>query len=337
MKRLICEMCGGTDLIKQDGVFVCQSCGCKYSVEEARKLMIEGPVDVSGSTVKIEGSVDVSGSAVKIDTQQKIKNLYEIARRARDDNNSIAAADYYDMVLQEDPFSWEASFYATYYMAMNTKVGQIAESAATVRNSYSSVLNLIKKHVSEEKQEDCVKEMIARVKIIADMFLYNVQQNKDNKNAIDWARYTFEMQYTLGDCIMKVWLDQEKIGNVAAIAWETAVENNMDYYKKNFDTAAMEEEEINGLYSVTDLYAKRISAIDHDYYQNYINRKKSEQLERQRKIIEDEIDWRTNEKCRLENELKNAGIFCNKALIKDRIAFLKAKIDALCKQVSELK
>lgn len=65
--------------------------------------------------------------------------------------------------------------------------------------------------------------------------------------------------------------------------------------------------------------------------------KKFEQLERQRKIIEDEIDWRTNEKCRLENELKNAGIFCNKALIKDRIAFLKAKIDALCKQVSELK
>ena len=93
MKRLTCEMCGGTDLIKQDGVFVCQSCGCKYSVEEARKLMIEGPVDVSGSTVKIEGAVDVSGSAVKIDTQQKIKNLYEIARRARDDNNSIAAAD----------------------------------------------------------------------------------------------------------------------------------------------------------------------------------------------------------------------------------------------------
>lgn len=126
MKRLTCEMCGGTDLIKQDGVFVCQSCGCKYSEEEARKLMIEGPVDVSGSTVKIEGAVDVSGSAVKIDTQQKIKNLYEIARRARDDNNSIAAADYYDMVLQEDPFSWEASFYATYYMAMNTKVGQIA-------------------------------------------------------------------------------------------------------------------------------------------------------------------------------------------------------------------
>lgn len=37
MKQLICEMCGGSDLIKQEGVFVCQSCGTKYSVEEAKK------------------------------------------------------------------------------------------------------------------------------------------------------------------------------------------------------------------------------------------------------------------------------------------------------------
>ena len=29
MKQLTCEMCGSTDLMKQDGVFVCQSCGCK--------------------------------------------------------------------------------------------------------------------------------------------------------------------------------------------------------------------------------------------------------------------------------------------------------------------
>lgn len=55
MKRLTCEMCGSTDLIKEDGVFVCQSCQCRYSVEEARKLMIEGTVEVTG-TVKIDDS-----------------------------------------------------------------------------------------------------------------------------------------------------------------------------------------------------------------------------------------------------------------------------------------
>lgn len=39
MKQLTCEMCGGTDLIKQDGVFVCQNCGCKYSAEDAKTLI----------------------------------------------------------------------------------------------------------------------------------------------------------------------------------------------------------------------------------------------------------------------------------------------------------
>jgi len=34
-------------------MFVCQHCGTKYSVEEAKKLMIEGTVDVQG-TVKVD-------------------------------------------------------------------------------------------------------------------------------------------------------------------------------------------------------------------------------------------------------------------------------------------
>lgn len=67
MKQLTCEMCGSTDLVKQDGVFVCQSCGTKYSIEEAKKMMVEGTVDVSGSTVKV-------------DTSDELKNLYQIAQ-----------------------------------------------------------------------------------------------------------------------------------------------------------------------------------------------------------------------------------------------------------------
>lgn len=41
MKKLTCEMCGSTELVKQDGVFVCQTCGTKYSVEDAKKMMKE--------------------------------------------------------------------------------------------------------------------------------------------------------------------------------------------------------------------------------------------------------------------------------------------------------
>lgn len=41
MKRVVCEVCGGADMLKESGVFVCQSCGCKYSLEEVRKLLVE--------------------------------------------------------------------------------------------------------------------------------------------------------------------------------------------------------------------------------------------------------------------------------------------------------
>lgn len=39
MKALTCEICGSTDIIKQNGVYACQRCGTKYSAEEIKKMM----------------------------------------------------------------------------------------------------------------------------------------------------------------------------------------------------------------------------------------------------------------------------------------------------------
>ena len=39
MKRLTCELCGNTNFLKENGLFVCQDCGCQYSLEEAKKIM----------------------------------------------------------------------------------------------------------------------------------------------------------------------------------------------------------------------------------------------------------------------------------------------------------
>lgn len=41
MKRLVCEMCGGTDLVKDGEVYVCQRCGCMYLIEGARAVAVE--------------------------------------------------------------------------------------------------------------------------------------------------------------------------------------------------------------------------------------------------------------------------------------------------------
>lgn len=34
----VCELCGGTTFVKRDGMFVCEGCGTKYTLDEAQKL-----------------------------------------------------------------------------------------------------------------------------------------------------------------------------------------------------------------------------------------------------------------------------------------------------------
>ena len=115
MKQMTCEMCGSTDLMKQDGVFVCQSCGCQYSVEEAKKLMIEGTVEVQGN--------------VKIDVSDKIKNLYILARRARDGKNNNEIIKFYEQIMLEAPNDWEANFF--YEIA---KIRELNNELCNIRN-----------------------------------------------------------------------------------------------------------------------------------------------------------------------------------------------------------
>lgn len=101
MKQLVCEMCGSTDLIKQDGVFVCQACGCKYSVEEARKMMIEGTVDVSGSTVKIDETEAIN---------EQVSTWEKMAGDAFNNSNYSEAYTYYCKILEKRVGYWFATY-----------------------------------------------------------------------------------------------------------------------------------------------------------------------------------------------------------------------------------
>ena len=102
MKQLVCEMCGSTDLIKQDGVFVCQNCGTKYSAVEAEEIMEEDTAEVK-STAKSKYS-------------DYVENLYEMARSAKDEDNPEMAVEFYRRLTIEDPYNWEPVFYYNYFM-----------------------------------------------------------------------------------------------------------------------------------------------------------------------------------------------------------------------------
>lgn len=164
MKVIKCELCGSNDFKKVNGEYECQFCHTKYSVEDAKKMMIEGTVDVSGSTIKV-------------DTSDELLNLYKLARVARNDNNSEKAQKYYEMIVIKDPSNWEANFYATYYQSMNCKIAEIQSAAIRMSNCEDTILNLIKDNVEDvNEQKKAIEEMATSLMNISNM-LYNAAYN----------------------------------------------------------------------------------------------------------------------------------------------------------------
>ena len=104
LKALTCEMCGSTDMIKQNGVFVCQSCGTKYSLEEAKRMMIAGTVNVAGT--------------VTVDNSAFIQKSLDNARRALSKDDWEEVEKYYNIVERESPKCIEAVFFSSFGKAM---------------------------------------------------------------------------------------------------------------------------------------------------------------------------------------------------------------------------
>ena len=142
-------MCASQDIIKQDGFFVCQVCGTKYSVEEAKKMMIEGTVDVQGT--------------VKVDKSAELGNLYELARRAKNNNDIKATINYYEKILLERPDDWEAAFYSLLFTAKDSTYEEMETKMEGFYNGLSSVLNLVDDE-DEAKNKSAFRVMFIEIK-----------------------------------------------------------------------------------------------------------------------------------------------------------------------------
>lgn len=152
MKRLTCEMCGSTDLMKDGGVFVCQSCGCKYSVEEAKRMMIEGTVDVRGT--------------VQIDNTSFVQKYLENARRAKQKEDWDETERYYNMVEQNDPNNIEAIFYSAYGKAKSSLVDNDIYKRQAVFKVLVNCISIIDDKYKIERREE---NKIALMNIATDL------------------------------------------------------------------------------------------------------------------------------------------------------------------------
>lgn len=134
MKAIVCEMCNSNDVVKNDGLYVCQNCGTKYSAEEAKKLMI-----------------DISGSTVKIDETDTVANYRKLATEAKTSGNIQKAAEYYNKLVVLCPDDWESVFFSTYFTSANCVIGQIATAAINVSGAIKLAYEKIADYSDEEK------------------------------------------------------------------------------------------------------------------------------------------------------------------------------------------
>ncbi|MCD8291736.1 MAG: hypothetical protein LUC91_09595 [Prevotella sp.] len=226
MKVLRCEMCGSQDLVKDGGVFVCQSCGSKYSVEEAKKMMVEGTVDIKGT--------------VKVDTSDELNNLYEIARRAKETGNSENAAKYYDFILIKDPSSWEANYYVVYFKSMSCKVAEIWSAATAMVNCQSSVINLIKDNVADEDElKSALTEISSRNLEISSMLFGAAKSSFEEigKKTGQFPSQEFcarasavaQIMYTFGDVVDTEF--EGKFSDLSIQGWKGGINTNKQFVR----------------------------------------------------------------------------------------------------------
>ena len=142
MKQLTCEMCGSTDLVKQDGVFVCQSCGTKYSIEEAKKMMVEGTVDIKGT--------------VKVDDSDKISNYLLMAKNAYEAENKKEAEEYCNKIIEVEPNNYEAWFIKGKAAGWQSTLAKIRIEETV--NCFVKAIENAPKDKCEEIKADAAKE-----------------------------------------------------------------------------------------------------------------------------------------------------------------------------------
>ena len=163
-------MCGSQEMVKQDGMFVCQYCGTKYSIEEARNLMVEG--------------------TVKIDNSEFVKKYLANARRAYEKEDWEEVEKYYNLVEQNAPKNMEAVFFSSYgkvmlsltdaeYFKRQQKFNVLNKSISVINDYYE---------VTDEDKENVIKKIgEAIIKMSTTDYVFNPNEtNMKNPGSVVW-------------------------------------------------------------------------------------------------------------------------------------------------------
>lgn len=76
MKALKCEVCASNELVKDGDYFVCSYCGTKYTLEDAKKMLVSGEVEIIKGDAEKERLLKNAMSFIKISEFERARSTY---------------------------------------------------------------------------------------------------------------------------------------------------------------------------------------------------------------------------------------------------------------------
>ena len=151
MKKIVCELCEGTEFTKENGMFVCMSCGTKYSAEEARSMMREVEGDAS-----VPSGAPVVGAPVGNPNQQQVDNLLLLATNAYSASNNEETEKYCNRAIELDATCYKAWMLKGKAVGWQTTIknSRVAEAAHSFKQAVDFAPDEEKENLTEEASEE---------------------------------------------------------------------------------------------------------------------------------------------------------------------------------------
>ncbi len=177
MKKIVCELCEGTEFAKEGGMFVCQGCGTKYTPDEAKAMMKE-----------VEGGVaptPVIGSPSVNPNQQQIDNLLVLASNAFEGSNNEETEGYCNRIIELDVTCYRAWLLKGQAIGWQSTYGspRVMEGANALRKAVD--------FAPEEEKETVAKQAVRALCRICTALASLAKDNFSNSPTKD-NRFKFE-------------------------------------------------------------------------------------------------------------------------------------------------
>lgn len=166
MKKIVCELCECMEFTKEGGMFVCNSCGTKYTAEEARGMMRE----VEGAAPAVTGGAPAA-APMGNPNQQQLDNILLLASSAYEADNKTEAENYCNQAIVMDAMCYKAWFLKGKAVGWQSKIDNLRIEEAA--HSFCKAIDF----APEEEKEDLKKQAVDEIKKLG-LALISLRKNR---------------------------------------------------------------------------------------------------------------------------------------------------------------